>query len=640
MAVSKHRIWPLFTFALAGLACVAVATVAAIRIEERSGDAVVEAMELEGLTWVDVAVDGLNVTLAGTAPTEAQRFRATSLARSVVDGDRVVVAMDVAAPDAIVAPDFQLEMLRNGDGISLIGLVPQEIGIGGVAQQLSDISAGVEVTDMVDAADYPVPETWDAALAYGLSAIRQLPRSKVSVYAGRVEIEAVSDSLEQRNDLLDSLGAANPDDVEVIIDISAPRPVIAPFTLRFVRDGSGIRFENCSAETIEARERIIAAARSVGMTGQATCEIGLGVPTPSWADAVETALRALAEIGEGKIAFTDADISLVANENTPREVFDRVVGELDAALPDVFSLNAVLSAPVERTASDGPPRFTAALNEEGLVDLRGLLQGGRVTEAVVAYAGAEFGTENVRLATRRFEDLPTGWSVRVMAGLGALGFLNSGEVVVEPDLLTIRGETGRESAVSDISRVLSEHLGATANFEIDVAYVEALDPQAAIPTPEECVARLNTILEMTKISFDPGSVEINEEAGTVLDAVAAVLPDCRHVAMEIGGHTDSQGRESMNERLSQARADAVLNGLMARNILISNLSARGYGESRPIAENDTEEGRESNRRIEFQLAADVAQAEQMALQEEREAVLLAVRPVPRPETASEDSESE
>ena len=57
----------------------------------------------------------------------------------------------------------------------------------------------------------------------------------------------------------------------------------------------------------------------------------------------------------------------------------------------------------------------------------------------------------------------------------------------------------------------------------------------------------------------------------------------------------------MNLTLSQARADAVLNGLLARRVLVSNLSARGYGEANPIADNDTEEGREQNRRIEFKL---------------------------------------
>ena len=71
--------------------------------------------------------------------------------------------------------------------------------------------------------------------------------------------------------------------------------------------------------------------------------------------------------------------------------------------------------------------------------------------------------------------------------------------------------------------------------------------------------------------------------------------------MELAGHTDSQGSEDGNQVLSQARAEAVLSALRERRILTENLVAKGYGESQPIADNGTEEGREANRRIEFVL---------------------------------------
>ena len=58
----------------------------------------------------------------------------------------------------------------------------------------------------------------------------------------------------------------------------------------------------------------------------------------------------------------------------------------------------------------------------------------------------------------------------------------------------------------------------------------------------------------------------------------------------------------MNLDLSQARADAVLTAIMEKRVLTGNLTAKGYGEEQPIAENDTEEGREANRRIEFRAA--------------------------------------
>ncbi|MEM6388410.1 MAG: OmpA family protein, partial [Pseudomonadota bacterium] len=515
------------------------------------------------------------------------------------------------------------------------------LGDGGVAERLSAVTEGIDVVDLVDSADYAVPEGWEVALDYGLSAILELPRSKVSVYSDRVEIEAVSESQQQRDALLASLRSAQPDGIEILLDISAPRPVIAPFSLRFVLDEDGARFEDCSAETDAGRARILASAAELGVPEDADCAIGLGMPSPQWPQAVSQALAALGEIGTGTVSFSDADISLIAGPRTEQDLFDRVIGDLEADLPEVFSLRAVLPAtPDPNTTAQGPAQFSAELNEEGMIELRGRLPDDRIEAAVLSFAQAEFGHSNVRLATRQVEDLPTEWSVRVLAGLAALGVLNSGSLQVEPEMVRLSGETGSQTALSDASRILAERLGDTASFDLDITYIEELDPASAIPTEAECVARLNGILDETKISFDPGSVEINEEAALVLDAIAEVLPDCRHVEMEIGGHTDSQGRESMNARLSQARADAVLNGLLGRNILIGNLSSRGYGESRPIADNETEEGREANRRIEFRLLAEVIEAAAEAEVAERNETLLAVRPVPRPDRAAEESDAE
>lgn len=610
-----------------------VALTAADRIETRTVEIVQFSMREDGLDWVEVSADGLQLTLEGVAPDEASRFRAISRALSLVESDRIVDRLGVALPDRFTAPPFSLQMLRNDEGISLIGLVPTE-GTTMLADALPDVAASAEVVDMVETADYPVPDGWDAAVEFGLEALRTLPRAKVSVTEGRVEVEAVSGSPDERDDFLRVLQRAVPDGVDVALDISAPRPVITPFSLRFVRTEVRARLEDCSADTEADRERIIAAAQSAGLVGAANCDIGLGIPSPRWAEAVEHAIAATAELGAATVTFSDADVTLLAAVDTEQELFDRVVGQLEADLPDVFSLEAILPEPSTEGTPSGPPSFIATLSEEGDVALRGRLPDQRIEDVVEAFAGAEFGQENVRLATRRVDDLPTGWSVRVLAGLAALGHLENGQVRIEPDALEVRGQTGSTSAVSDISRLLSDELGAAASFDIDVDYVEALDPLASIPTPEECVTRIASILEETKITFDPGSVEINQNAGLVLDLIADILPDCRHAEIEIGGHTDDQGREVMNLRLSQARAEAVLNGLLERNILVSNLSAIGYGETRPIADNDTEAGRETNRRIEFRLRSEIeaeriAEAEALAEAELQELP----RPLPRPDGA-------
>ena len=99
------------------------------------------------------------------------------------------------------------------------------------------------------------------------------------------------------------------------------------------------------------------------------------------------------------------------------------------------------------------------------------------------------------------------------------------------------------------------------------------------------------------------------DSARVIDKIAKLLQQCGEIPLEIQGHTDSQGREEMNQNLSQARAQSVLNALRARRILTGSFVAKGYGEDNPIASNDTEEGREANRRIEFRLIeSDLPQA--------------------------------
>jgi len=598
-------------FALAGLLSITVAVFAARIIEERSVTAIRTALSLDGHTWAEVSADGLQVFLDGTAPDEAANFQAVSLAGTIVDADRVVNRVDIARAETIEPPRFSLDMLRNGDGIQLIGLVPAATGSAPVTLAIRDISEGVDVTDMVETADFPVPPTWVAALDYGLRALTELPRSKVTVYDDLVEVQAVSASVAERAEFLARLERGQPQGVEVVLDISAPRPVITPFTLRFTIDESGPRFVTCAADTEAARTRILDAAAEAGAEGLLTCQIGLGVPSPQWGDAVALAIGAVAELGQGTVSFIDADVTLNAVPGTDPSAFDRVVGELDAALPDVFSLQGVLPDPVTEEDT-GPVQFTAELSPEGVAVLRGRLPDGPVGRSVEAFAVSVFGQANADLATRRVQDLPEGWGVRAMTGLEALSMLHSGSMIVDPERLVVRGVTGNSGMSDQIGLFLTEELGPGAEFTLQVAYDEALDPIASLLSPEECVARIQAIQDEGKIVFDPGSVTINDEAGAILDRIAEVLPDCSHVRMEIAGHTDSQGREEMNLGLSQSRADAVLNGLLARDVLVSNLVAQGYGESQPIAENDTEEGRERNRRIEFRLLTAAVEGESAA----------------------------
>lgn len=583
-----------------GLLCFALSVWTADAIERFSRLGVRRALESAGHNWVDVQADGLQVLLYGDAPTEALRFRALAIAGTVVDAARLRDEMSVADQARIAAPDFSIEILRNDDGVSLIGLAPTGMDRDALVAGLDDLTDGA-ITDMLETAEHEPPENWQAAVDFAVGALAILPRAKISVTAERVAVTAISDSAEQKGQFEARLRRDVPKAVSLVMNISAPRPVIAPFTLRFLVDAKGPRFDACSADSELSRKRILTAAAEAGATDGVSCTIGLGVPTPDWSEAVVMGLRAIATLGEGSITFSDADIALIAGSGVTQAEFDRVVGELESNLPDVFSLSASLTQGTEGSTASGPVEFVAVLTGDGRIDLSGRLGDELTRDAVESFAYARFGTDAVHSALRLDQDLPEGWPTRVIVALEALGELTSGSVIVQPERIVVEGATGSRTTSDAIARILASKLGENGSYDLSVRYEEQLDQTLALPSEQECVDAINAALQAQKITFGPGSAIIEPSANPTLDKIAAVMKDCADYPMEVGGHTDSQGREEMNLSLSEQRARAVVLALQSRRVLTSKLTSVGYGESQPIMANDTEENRERNRRIEFRL---------------------------------------
>jgi len=101
------------------------------------------------------------------------------------------------------------------------------------------------------------------------------------------------------------------------------------------------------------------------------------------------------------------------------------------------------------------------------------------------------------------------------------------------------------------------------------------------------------------VQFRIGSATILPDSASLLDAVSGVATLCTAYNIDIGGHTDRLGEDSLNLRLSQDRADSVRAYLDSRGVDVSNITAIGYGETRPIDTSGTRAGDALNRRTEF-----------------------------------------
>ena len=589
-------------FAAAGVGAYFAAGLTVSWIENSSATAVEKRLALEGFDWASVQTDGLKVVLEGEAASEALRFKALAAAGQIVEAARVIDNFTITDSRPPVAPKFSVEILRNDKSISLIGLVPTKADNANFKDRVARIAGDLPVADFLETADYPVPDAWSSVISYGLLALERLERSKISIGETQVTIEAIGESDAQKSKLLEELTRRTPADITSKIDISAPRPVITPFTLRFRITADGASFDACSADSPEAAVQILAAAKAAGLAEEATCRQGLGVPSPLWSKAATQAIAALAKLGGGSVTLSDADVTLTAPAGTDPTLFDTITSRLDGDLPEVFALNPILLVAPETPEDDAAiPEMVATLSPEGQVQIRGPVISPRAQRTLQTFAYAVFGSEDVYLSTKLQDNLPEGWMVRSLASLAGLSKLNSGIATVSPNAIDITGLTGRRSAKTDIAQILIDRLGDGAEFELEVTYLEELDPLARMLNGEECVAEITDLASQNKIKFEPGSATLDGDSRDTVQAIAEVFERCLEAPIEIGGHTDSQGREEMNLNLSKGRAEAVLTALRGARVKLKSLTAEGYGETQPIADNGTEEGREANRRIEFRL---------------------------------------
>lgn len=103
------------------------------------------------------------------------------------------------------------------------------------------------------------------------------------------------------------------------------------------------------------------------------------------------------------------------------------------------------------------------------------------------------------------------------------------------------------------------------------------------------------------ITFATDSANIAPQFRPTLNEVAAVLQEYPNTYVDVYGHTDSTGSDAYNQGLSERRASAVANYLTSRGVASARLGTRGFGETQPIASNDTEAGRAENRRVEIKV---------------------------------------
>ncbi len=254
-------------------------------------------------------------------------------------------------------------------------------------------------------------------------------------------------------------------------------------------------------------------------------------------------------------------------------------------------------------ATVNPYTLTGMRTDDGGVVLNGYVRSEADRAALLAEAQRLFPGNVTDRTIKIAQGAPNAnWNSVAFANLAGLARLDSGEFSMTNWDSVLTGRTTsadiRSSINDSISNLGSRYNGATNISVPDMAAVNT----GQIKSEDICQGLFDSLKGDNKINFAYNRAEIRGAATTsLLNALASAANQCSSFRVTIEGHTDSDGAEAYNLELSRRRAEAVLNYLVQNGVDANNISGGGYGETRPIASNDTPSGMAANRRIEFKV---------------------------------------
>lgn len=255
------------------------------------------------------------------------------------------------------------------------------------------------------------------------------------------------------------------------------------------------------------------------------------------------------------------------------------------------------------------------------VTLSGVAPSQEAINDLLTSAKATFPGKEISNQMRVADGVPDGdWKGVATLGISQLGALDTGTAKLQDSTLTVTGKTKSPTVAANVKAALdraAKGYAAVDNITVNLPEVAAapigqpdeqpnkpkavIVPQKVQIEIDQCQSRIDNIMTGQTIEFRTGSAEVFPQPNPLIIALAGVAKECPRSRIVISGHTDTVGDAASNQRLSQARAQAIVNLLVDQSVPAVRLKAQGFGADKPIADNSTPEGRSANRRIEFKV---------------------------------------
>lgn len=568
---------------------------------------------------LETSVSGRDIQVSGIVANDIEKAAVIANLDSI-RGRRVVVdnlsLIEIAKP-------YVFRGSKNADNFLFSGNAPTNKVLQGIVDPtVSTLSLAGGMPD----------EQWPDFVKTGVEGISILSDGAFEISDRKITVSGLAKSFDEVDTVKDVF-ANLPEGYSAEVNLTVAPTV--PYVFTGTKNGAA---ENYSGYIPNEQSRGVFA----GLIGDSTNDLKLaaGMPDDKWPSVVGVGIKALQRLNTGTLKIVDKRVEVSGSVNTPDAI--RNIENSFAVMPEGYTSNVNLTA-----LDDGAPASLnfdwdavkgGAINGKGpegvalddltsalkLPALTGIFREGKVEgkdhilaqfagiggalpmfEAVSASITANTTNIKATLLPGGDMDLAESTLTEALGDNAKIDILRSPSEPNEGDE-RVNSDTGKnEVYMNGFWRVVPETVveaPAKPETQTEAEPEVAVEAEVEITSYDRCTTQTSAFMENTSITYETASATLTSDSQSSLAKFADLIRDCVNsdrLQIEIGGHTDSQGSEEFNRKLSQQRAESVRAALVGLGIDQAAVTAKGFGEAEPIASNDTSEGRALNRRTTF-----------------------------------------
>lgn len=596
-------------------------------------------MARQGQPWARAQIFGRDARIVSPAPSPGAKVSALAAAVDTYGVRSVSGEGEVLPPRS----PFTFSAERASNALTLKGYAPDDATRNGILAAAGRAVPGAAITSQIELAD-GAPKDFAAATAYALQQLSRLAEGDASLSNTTLSISGRAASREGYNAFVGALKGVPQGFTMSSANVIPPR--VSPFVFKASRANGNVTLEGFVPDEA-ARNQIVAALARLLPNAAVTSRLEVADGAPQNFTALAGfALEQLSRVAPGSVSLSGTALTVEGQAATIAGY--AALTETLKALPQGMTLAASTVTP----AAMSPYEWSAAKSGNG-VTLRGAVPDAARRDANLAAARALGGAVSDEQVIA--SGAPADYAQTAAAAIAALSKLDEGAATLRDRALSVSGRAASPAVRADVLKSLSALSGVsvantvTAPAEMPPPVepaplssdliappppppapvvqapppppppppppvVQAPPPPPPPPAPAEvivrtpqpasapaqsCKERVMSAVDGRRVLFARSRAEIDTESNDLIRGIAAALKDCGSIDISIEGHADGDGQSANNQRLSEARAAAVLDALKAAGAGGARLASSGYGFTKPLVANDTKDNKAKNRRVEF-----------------------------------------